>query len=1122
MHLRFTLITTTLAAAITSLAFSTELLMSSTWIAPTSAAFDDAAAWTFGVPGPGDSATFGVTPSLAVFDVTVATPITLGSLAIVSQSPRFIAAGKPGAAAMALDASLVVAGPASSVPSPAFVGVDLASAGPVTVGGGGLIGKLSVEDATFTVDGLDVGLVGSTGQITLGDGGRIENANPSLAWRLGEKGSGAIFMNPGSSLALHGGSMLVGRGSGGFGTLITEANTTIELDGGTLVVGATEPSGPFGGNASAVISGAIAGPGQVIVGRASNGAMVLKSGSSLGEAGDVDLSIGTSLGSGTVTIEPSQAFGHLAVGASGSGSLILGGIGNNTTATELAMGAGGAAQVAVNPGGSLSAGSTLCGPGVTNGAMSVTVGGASFTTESLAFSPTMKSTATFVALGSTGSIALPAIDLHGTQKVLLRGTNGGHITVAAATSVENSGLQCELIAGATVTVNGPMSFEGSGPSHLTLGADGGLLSASTITTGPSCLTSWTLPLSTSPNVGPVSAASVTLNGPIEVKAAPGWVPSGPVDLRLVSAPATSAPQPTTTPTFFGYPAVVRVDESGLLLRIINHIDGFAIPLTIAAAAGESIPFPTIITLDGQTYDVSAQATWSFSPPSLMARTGLTTFMALAGGTGTATVTFGAASVTLACSVSPSLGPVMLLASGTGLTYGNNHSGWDGPGLFTYPFGVGPRSISADGSIVAFTSLANNLVAGDSGNDIDCFLHDMTSGVITAVAPPVPGIPFTAGGTPGLSRDGRYLATAVSATLGGTNGTFTAFLDGTVGVPEIVSVALDGTFAASDGTQRSCVSDDGRFVAFGSAATNLVEGDTNGVNDVFLRDRQLGTTTRASVSPEGSQVLGACTLADLSANGRYVAFLRALGGWKLVYRFDRLTGESRIASPGLIDDTPSIIAYDAQITDDGRFVLFLAVTPEPIVAGPTPIGAQVYCCEVATGVTTMVSVGEDGELANAPIESFAMTSDARFVAMTSKATTLTPAAPGNGNGRTHLVRRDRLTGRNLHVSEVTDGSTVQPFNKDVLPPVAIAKSGGRIAFVTPASNVLPLDTGNHNDVFVAVLPTPPLGDLDGDGVVDAADLGILLGAWGTDDRYDLDGDGAVGASDLAILLGAWSE
>ena len=295
--------------------------------------------------------------------------------------------------------------------------------------------------------------------------------------------------------------------------------------------------------------------------------------------------------------------------------------------------------------------------------------------------------------------------------------------------------------------------------------------------------------------------------------------------------------------------MVRVDESGLLLRIINHIDGFAIPLTIAAAAGESIPFPTIITLDGQTYDVSAQATWSFSPPSLMARTGLTTFMALAGGTGTATVTFGAASVTLACSVSPSLGPVMLLASGTGLTYGNNHSGWDGPGLFTYPFGVGPRSISADGSIVAFTSLANNLVAGDSGNDIDCFLHDMTSGVITAVAPPVPGIPFTAGGTPGLSRDGRYLATAVSATLGGTNGTFTAFLDGTVGVPEIVSVALDGTFAASDGTQRSCVSDDGRFVAFGSAATNLVPGDANLVDDIFLRDLSGTSMERASEPPE---------------------------------------------------------------------------------------------------------------------------------------------------------------------------------------------------------------------------------------------------------------------------------
>lgn len=48
-----------------------------------------------------------------------------------------------------------------------------------------------------------------------------------------------------------------------------------------------------------------------------------------------------------------------------------------------------------------------------------------------------------------------------------------------------------------------------------------------------------------------------------------------------------------------------------------------------------------------------------------------------------------------------------------------------------------------------------------------------------------------------------------------------------------------------------------------------------------------------------------------------------------------------------------------------------------------------------------------------------------------------------------------------------------------------------------------------------------GDLDGDGIVGAADLAILLGAWGTTGPGDLDGDGTVGPADLAILLGAWS-
>jgi len=63
-------------------------------------------------------------------------------------------------------------------------------------------------------------------------------------------------------------------------------------------------------------------------------------------------------------------------------------------------------------------------------------------------------------------------------------------------------------------------------------------------------------------------------------------------------------------------------------------------------------------------------------------------------------------------------------------------------------------------------------------------------------------------------------------------------------------------------------------------------------------------------------------------------------------------------------------------------------------------------------------------------------------------------------------------------------------------------------------------------FRAVLLTAPsaiVGDIDGNGIVDGADLGALLGAWGTSDpAADLDGDGTVGGGDLGLLLGNWTE
>jgi Tol biopolymer transport system component len=206
------------------------------------------------------------------------------------------------------------------------------------------------------------------------------------------------------------------------------------------------------------------------------------------------------------------------------------------------------------------------------------------------------------------------------------------------------------------------------------------------------------------------------------------------------------------------------------------------------------------------------------------------------------------------------------------------------------------TMSADGALVAFTSAATNLVAGPensvAGNDSEnVFLRDVKAGTTTRVST---GSGSGSGGSsspPSLSADGRYVAYAsAAATLvpGDLNNASDVFVfDRTAGTTERVSIGTGGSEGnrASDGP---AISGDGRFVAFGSDATNLIPGDTNQRTDVFVRDRRLGTTTRVSVAEPFvfDETLGRnrpgpprqgdrpSTLPSISGNGRFVAFQSA--------------------------------------------------------------------------------------------------------------------------------------------------------------------------------------------------------------------------------------------------------
>src|SRR2546426_905363 len=247
-----------------------------------------------------------------------------------------------------------------------------------------------------------------------------------------------------------------------------------------------------------------------------------------------------------------------------------------------------------------------------------------------------------------------------------------------------------------------------------------------------------------------------------------------------------------------------------------------------------------------------------------------------------------------------------------------------------------QALSADGRFVAFTSVAPDLVAGDTSGAADVFAHDRQTGTTKRVSVDSAGTQANGDSTGvALSADGRFVAfTSVATNLvaGDTNGVTDVFVhDRQAGTTERVSVDSAGSEGngASTGVALSA---DGRFVAFTSVATNLVAGDTNGVTDVFVHDRQTGTTERASVDSAGTEGNGASAGVVLSADGRYVAFTSVAtnlvagdtNGVTDVFVHDRQTGTTERVSVDSAGIEGNGASAGVALSADGRFVAFTSV------------------------------------------------------------------------------------------------------------------------------------------------------------------------------------------------------
>ncbi len=247
------------------------------------------------------------------------------------------------------------------------------------------------------------------------------------------------------------------------------------------------------------------------------------------------------------------------------------------------------------------------------------------------------------------------------------------------------------------------------------------------------------------------------------------------------------------------------------------------------------------------------------------------------------------------------------------------------------------SVSADGRYVAFSSLADNLVAGDTNGVVDVFVRDRVTGITDRVSVSGAGEQGNDWSNwPSISADGRYVAfmsTANNLVAGDTNGSWDVFVrDRVSGETERVSVSsaeVEANGGSGGAVNLLAISADGRYVAFLSEATNLVAGDTNGSNDVFVRDRVSGETERVNVSSAGAEANGPSGYSVISADGRYVAFMSDAtnlvpgdtNGRADVFVRDRMAGETQrvsVSSAGVEADGRS---DENSISADGRYVAF---------------------------------------------------------------------------------------------------------------------------------------------------------------------------------------------------------
>ena len=389
----------------------------------------------------------------------------------------------------------------------------------------------------------------------------------------------------------------------------------------------------------------------------------------------------------------------------------------------------------------------------------------------------------------------------------------------------------------------------------------------------------------------------------------------------------------------------------------------------------------------------------------------------------------------------------------------------------------PGVLSANGRFVVFTSAATNLV-GVAGAHV--YRRDRTSDVTELVTVAKSGVPSTAGGfSPTVSADGRLVAFASIGSDfvdGDTNATIDVFLrDMVSGTTVLVSASQTGTpgdlsSGLSGASGAHGISDDGRYVAFTSNATNLVATPNNGKQQVYVKDLATGVVTRASVDASNAAGNDMSSAPVLSGNGRVVAFVSQAANFSplstshtgQLFVRDLDAGTTTLES--VTTTGVPVLARPATgpaLSFDGRFLVFESegqLEPRDRDAGT----ADVFLRDRALGTTVLASLSSN-TVAGAASRAPSISADGRWVGFQSLDDTL---VPDDLNRMNDVFLYDRSTEAVTLVSVNDAGQQANSHSSSA----SVSSDGRLVLLLSSASNLVTSPSSTGSQLYVRDMRT----------------------------------------------------